>query len=138
MINKKSPCQYCDKEIDQKFMQRHINIAHFGIKQFSDEGRKNIVNGKKNTTNCIQYQKTRSTLLSLDGDIFRPFNIYKIADLNKAKEIRACGKPFSIYQQKRTYFNRNKIHWVTELEHGNPTYVPKNLLDRAIADGINI
>lgn len=138
MTLQKMPCPCCGKSVTKKNMNRHI-LTHNTKSYMNDENHINAIkNGLKNTTNCINYQRSRSTLLSLDSDIYRPFNAYKIADLNKAKEIRACGKPFSLYQEDRTYFNRNKIHWIDEAEHGNPTYVPKNLLDRAIADGINL
>lgn len=137
---KKSRCLQCGKEITNKNMHRHIEAMHTGINEnyHSDIGLNAIKNGLKNTDKCINHQRTRSTMLSLDGGIFRPFRRVKISDMTKAKEIRACGEEFSLYNQERTWHNRKKIVWVDEAEHGNPTYVPKNLLDRAIADGINI
>jgi hypothetical protein len=136
----KSPCPRCGKEITDENMTRHIFDIHISSKKSgkSEKGLLAIKNGLKNTTPCINYQRTRSTLISLDGMPFRPFSRVKLSDMTKATEIRACGKEFSLYQEKRTWINRHKIHWVDEEEHGNPTYVPNNMLDRAIAAGIDV
>lgn len=135
-----SPCPRCGKEITNENMTRHTFDIHISGKKSgkSEKGLLAIKNGLKNTTPCIKYQRTRSTLISLDGGIFRPFCRVKLSDMTKAKEIRLCGKEFSLYQEERTWINRHKIHWVDEEEHGNPTYVPNNILDRAIAAGIDV
>jgi endogenous inhibitor of DNA gyrase (YacG/DUF329 family) len=138
MILEKIPCPKCGKSVSKKNIKRHLK-THESKSSMNDEKHINAIrNGKKNTTNCIQYTSTRTTFISLDGEIFRPFCRVKIGDMNKAQEIRACGKEFSLYQEERTWNNRHKIRWVDEAEHGNPTYVPNNMLDRAIAAGVEI
>jgi hypothetical protein len=121
-------------------MTRHIFDKHISGKRaaISESHLNAVINGRKNTTPCIKHQRERSTLISLGGEQFRPFSGVPIGDMNKSKEIRACGKEFSLYQEHRTWGNRKKVVWVDEEEHGNPTYVPNNMLVRSIADGIDI
>jgi hypothetical protein len=121
-------------------MTRHIFDKHISGKRtaMSEAHLNAVINGRKNTTPCIKHQRKRSTLLSLDGGQFKPFSGVLIGDMNKSREIRACGEEFSLYQEHRTWSNRKKIVWVDQEEHGNPTYVPNNMVDRAIADGIDL
>ena len=106
-------------------------------------GRIAISKGKKNTQACIEAIATRTTFVSLDGDIFRPFGKTPITDMSNAKEIRCYGKEFSLYQEERllkntTANNMKKVVWISEEEFDSQYYVPHNMLDRAKKDGINI
>lgn len=103
-------------------MTRHIFDKHISGKRaaISESHLNAVINGRKNTTPCIKHQRERSTLISLDGEQFRPFSGVPEGDMNKSKEIRACGKEFSLYQEHRTWGNRKRLYGLTKRNTATP------------------